>query len=310
MSKTAAARLSRAGGGEDPEAGDRLSGAACAVAGFLIWGLSPVYWKMLGHVPVFEILSHRIFWSFVFFIPLIAISSGRRRDILRAVKSVRISATLLLTTLLVGCNWLIYIWAVNHDHVMETSLGYYMSPLVSVFLGVFFLKERLRVFQIVSIALAAAGVLFLAVHHGKFPWVSLALAFTFALYGMARKTAAVGSVPGLFIETFLLLVPAAVWMAYVESHSGGHFLRDGAGTDLLLVGSAMLTGLPLLLFTMGARRLRLSTVGFLQYLTPSCTFLLAVFIYHEPFEFARMVAFVLIWIALLIYSVDMALSNR
>jgi len=288
---------------------EKISGVVSSIAGFLIWGFSPVYWKMLGHVPVFEILSHRIIWSFLFFLPLIA--WGKKwNELARALTDLKVMGALVLTTLLIGANWLGYIWAVNNGHVLQTSLGYYISPLVSVFLGVFFLKERLKRFQIAAIIIAGGGVLFLAIHHGSFPWISILLAGTFGLYGMVRKIASVGPVEGLLIETLILAVPALAFLFYIQSRSEGHFLQMNAETDFLLIGSALLTGLPLLLFSVGAKRLRLSTIGFLQYLTPSCTFFLAVFVYDEPFAFAQMVTFAAIWVALAIYSVGMILSGK
>ena len=288
---------------------EAISGVVASIAGFLVWGLSPVYWKMLGHIPVFEILSHRIIWSFLFFIPFMA--WGKKwAELTCALKDIRVMGALGLSTLLIGANWMGYIWAVNNGHVLQTSLGYYISPLVSVFLGVFFLKERLKRFQIAAIVIAGGGVLFLAIHHGSFPWISILLAGTFGLYGMIRKIASVGPVTGLLVETLLLSVPAAAFLFYIQTKSTGHFLQTGAVTDFLLIGSALLTGLPLLLFSVGAKRLRLSTIGFLQYLTPSCTFFLAVFVYDEPFAFAQMVTFVAIWAALIIYSTGMALSGK
>jgi chloramphenicol-sensitive protein RarD len=213
------------------------------------------------------------------------------------------------TTLIVGGNWFLFIWAINSGHILQTSLGYYIAPLVNVLLGVVFLKERLRRPQLAAVVLAAAGVGYLTLSYGQFPWVSLTLAVSFGLYGLIRKVAPVGALAGLTIETMLLSIPATAYLVYLDHTGRGAFLNAGLSTTLLLMGAALVTGLPLLLFTMGARRLRLSTLGFLQYIAPSCTFLLAVFIYREPIVPAQLFTFGMIWTALAIYSYDSVLYH-
>jgi len=211
---------------------------------------------------------------------------------------------LLFTALIVGGNWLLYIWAVNHDRLLQASLGYYINPLVNVVLGVVFLKERLRRPQIVAVVLAAAAVIYLTVYYGEFPWIALTLGVTFGLYGLIRKIAPVGSLVGLTVETLLLSIPALGYLFYLDSHGQGSIFRVGLKTDLMLMGCALVTAIPLLFFTLGARRLYLSTVGLLQYIAPSCMFILAVFLFREPFSSTQVVTFILIWTALAIYSTD------
>lgn len=286
-----------------------LTGAACASSAFLIWGLSPLYWKMLQEVPSLEIIMHRIVWSFLFLVPLLVICRGWRefRAVLRTGRTRRI---LLLTSVIAGSNWLVYVWAINHDMVLQASLGYYINPLVNVLLGLIFLRERLRPPQILAVALAGIGVLYLAILHGEFPWVALFLAFSFGFYGLIRKVAQVTALVGLSVETLLLTLPALSYLLYLDSAGGGTFLNTSPALDLLLIGAALMTAFPLLLFTIGARRLHLSTLGFLQYIAPSCSFLLAVFFFHEPLHRGQAWTFVFIWSALVIYSADSLFQYR
>jgi len=278
-------------------------GIACAVSAFLIWGLSPIYWKSLKAVPAFEILMHRMIWSFVFLMPLV-ISQGQWSEFVGALKNRRILGILTVTTLIVGANWFLFIWAINSDHILQTSLGYYINPLLNVVLGLVFLKERLRPLQVLAVLLAGLGVAYLTIQFGEPPWVALAIAFTFGFYALIRKVAPVSSLVGLSIETMLLSLPALGYLVYLDVNGQGAFLRLTWTLDLLMIGAALVTAFPLLLFTVGARRLNLATVGLLQYLAPSCTFLLAVFYYDEPFIKAQLWTFVMIWTALIIYSYD------
>ncbi len=280
-----------------------MAGVLYTVPAFLIWGITPVYWKQLKDVPSFEILMHRMIWSFLFILPLLLIQR-RGAGLFRMLKDPKIVAAMFLSTCMVAVNWFLFIWAINHDRILQTSLGYYINPLVNVFLGTVFLKERLRPPQAVALLFAATGVGFMTVHYGELPWIALSLAFTFGFYGLIRKVAAIGAMEGLGVETFLLSIPAAAYLLYIDSSGQGAFLRGDPGTDLLLMGAALATGLPLLLFNKGARRIDLKTVGFLQYIAPSCTFLLAVFIYNEPVSGVQLFTFILIWIALALYSTD------
>ncbi len=291
------------------ETSDSPLGVLLAASAFFIWGLSPIYWKALVSVPAFEILMHRMIWSFVFLAPLVLLR-GHLDDFLKAMSSGRTLLILMGTTVIVGGNWFLFIWAINSGHILQTSLGYYINPLVNVLLGVVFLKERLRRLQLVAVGLAAVGVFYLTLSYGQFPWVSLALAFSFGFYGLIRKVVPVGPLVGLTVETLLLSVPATAYLIYIDHAGHGAFLNAGTPITLLLMGAALVTGLPLLLFTMGTKLLRLATVGFLQYIAPSCTFLLAVFIYREPLVPAQLFTFGLIWTALAIYSYDSVRQYR
>ena len=285
------------------------AGVAYAGSAFLIWGLSPIYWKALASVPAFEILMHRMIWSFFFLAPFVLVKD-KRREFLQAVTTRSTLLILVFTTLIVGFNWFLFIWAINSGHILQTSLGYYINPLVNVLLGVIFLGERLRKLQLAAVGLAFIGVLYLTVTYGQFPWVSLALAFSFGFYGLIRKVAPVGPLVGLTVETALLTVPALAYLVYLDQLGVGAFLRTDAATSLLLMGAALVTGLPLLLFTNGTKRLHLTTIGFLQYIAPSGTFLLAIFVYHEPLRPAQLLTFILIWSALTLYSCDSVLHSR
>ena len=282
---------------------DTAWGVMYATSAFLIWGISPIYWKALGAVPALEIILHRIVWSFFFLVPLVMIMR-RWQEFKDALKNYHTLIILLFTALIVGGNWLLYIWAVNTDRLIQASLGYYINPLVNVVLGMVFLKERLRPPQIAAVILATAGVLYLTVYYGEFPWIALILAVSFGFYGLIRKIVPVGSLVGLTVETLLLSIPALAYLFYLDSHGAGVFWRVSLTMDLLLMGCAIATAMPLLFFTLGARRLNLSTVGLLQYIAPSCMFVLAVFLFREPFSKAQVVTFIFIWTALAIYSTD------
>ena len=282
---------------------DTLWGVTYAVAAFLIWGISPIYWKALRSVPALEIILHRIVWSFFLLVPLVIIMQ-RWQEFISVFKNLRTLLILLFTAIIVGGNWLLYIWAVNTDRLLQASLGYYINPLVNVVLGMVFLKEKLRPPQIMAVVLATAGVLYLTFYYGEFPWIALALAVSFGLYGLIRKVAPVGSVVGLAVETLLLSIPALVYIYHLDRLGQGSIFRVSLKLDLMLMGCSVVTALPLLFFTLGARRLYLSTMGLLQYLAPSCMFVLAVFLFREPFASAQVVTFILIWAALAIYSTD------
>ena len=280
-----------------------IIGAAYASSAFLIWGVSPIYWKAMRVVPALEIILHRIVWSFILLLPLIIILR-RWQEFVDALRNYRTLFILLFTATIVAGNWLLYIWAVNNDHLLQASLGYYINPLVNVVLGMVFLKERLRMLQAAAVILATAGVIYLTVYFGSFPWIALTLALAFGFYGLIRKVAPVGALVGLTVETLLLSIPALVYIVYLDSHGQGSIFRVSLKLDLLLMGCAPLTAIPLLFFTLGARRLYLSTMGLLQYIAPSCMFILAVFLFREPFVTAQVVTFILIWTALAIYSMD------
>lgn len=280
-----------------------VSGAAFAVAAYGAWGFNPIYFKALHQVPALEILGHRAIWSVLFLAGLVTLM-GRWRQVRAALATRRVLLVLVVTTAIVGGNWLLFIWAVNDGRVLEASLGYYMNPLVNMVLGVVALKERLTRAQLVAVALAAAGVLNLTLQLGIVPWVSLGLALSFGVYGLLRKTAAVASVEGLFIEVLLLMLPSLGLLLWLDAQGVGHFAREGRWTDLLLLLAGPITALPLIWFASAARRLKLAMLGFFQYLSPTIQFLLAVFVYGEPFSLPRLVTFALIWTAVAVVSVD------
>ena len=279
------------------ERGEQRAGVACAVGAFLMWGLFPLYWKPLAAVPALEVVAHRTFWGLV---SVTAWVTWRRRwaDVRVALARPRTLLMLTVTAALIATNWLTYIWAVINGHVVESSLGYYINPLVTVLLGVAVLGERMSRAQVVAVALAAAGVAILTVGYGRFPWIALLLAATFGLYGLARKTVAADAVTGLLVETAILAPLALAYLGVTAADGSGALGRGGALVDTLLVLSGAVTAVPLVLFTMGARRLPLSTLGLIQYISPSCQFLLAVLVFNEPFTLAHGAAFALIWIAL------------
>ncbi len=288
---------------------ETLLGLIYAGSAFLIWGLSPVYWKALSTVPALEITMHRVIWSFFFLMCLILLQR-RRHEFAGVLKNGRMLLTLFSTAILVSANWLLYIWAVNNNYMLQASLGYYINPLVNVVLGLLFLRERLRRPQILAVMLAAGGVLYLTIAYGELPWISLTLALSFGLYGLIRKVAPVGALVGLAVETMLLAPPAVIYLIYLNSQGVDTILRVSLKLDLLLIGCAPLTAAPLLFFTLGAKRLYLSTLGLMQYIGPSGMFLLAVFYYNEPFSANQVWTFAMIWAALVIYSTDSVIYYR
>ena len=273
------------------------------VAAFMIWGLVPGYWKLLRFVPATEILAHRFVWTSVFMVLLLTWQQ-RWPEVLANLRSRRTALLCVASGAAIAINWFVFIWAVNAEHVLETSLGYFMSPLVNMLLGAIFLRERLTRAQFVSVLLASSAVFYLTFGFGRLPWVALALCFSFGLYGLLRKVSGAASIPGLFIETIVMMPVALIYLVHLGRLHTLQFGLSSPGTSLLLVSTGIVTGLPLLWFAHAARHLRLTTVGFLQYLSPSCTFFLGVFAFHEPFQRAQMLAFGLIWIALAVFTAD------
>ncbi len=290
-------------------ASQSLIGGIYAATAFVIWGLSPIYWKALHTVPALEIILHRVLWSFVFLMPLVWF--GRHRPMfMRMFKQPKLMAILLFTSILVAGNWLLYIWAVTHGRVLQASLGYYINPLVNVLLGMVFLRERLRKAQVAAVLLAVVSVVNLTAQYGIFPWVSLTLAFSFGAYGLIRKVVAVGSLDGLAMEILWLAGPALIWVMHMHADHTGLFLRSGTHIDWLLAGTGVITSVPLLLFNLGAKRITLSSLGFIQYIAPTCMLVLGITIFGEPFTKSQIITFGLIWSALAIYSTDMVMAHR
>ncbi len=284
------------------------AGAAYAVAAFGFWGLTPVFYKWLADVPPLEVLCHRVIWSVVFGAAFLFIRKDWGR-VAETVRRRRVLAVLGLTAALVSVNWLVYIYAVVTDRVMATSLGYYINPLVNVLLGMIFLGERLSRGRVVAVALAVAGTTSLAVHLGGLPWISLTLAFSFGFYGLIRKHLGLPGMPALFVETALMAPLAVAVLAWLAGQGQSAFTADPRHA-MLLVLAGPVTLLPLLWFAEAARRLPLNSVGFVQYLAPTLTFLLAVVVYDEPLTRAWLVTFIFIWAALAVFTADSVRAHR
>ena len=285
---------------------DERSALIAGFAAFATWGLIPVYWKLLKTVSAAEILAHRFVWTTVF---LIVLLTWQRRwpELREAARSRRTLLYCLASGLALSINWLFFIWAVNVGRVVETSLGYFMTPLVNVLFGAIFLRERLTRWQLVSVLLALVGVLNLTLGYGKFPWVAMVLCVSFGLYGLLRKKSGTRPIPGLFLETTLLTPIALLYLLNLQR--GGVLIFGPAHWSfvLLLVSTGVVTGLPLVWFGHAARHLRLTTIGFLQYLAPTGSFFLGVFLYHEPFTRAHLITFTFIWTALAVFTVEAVL---
>jgi chloramphenicol-sensitive protein RarD len=280
-----------------------------AVGAYALWGLLPVYWKLLNHVPVMQLLSHRIVWSFVTIMVVILLS--RQWTMFRkAISNRRVLGIYVVTALLVGVNWLIYVWAVQHGFVVETSLGYFINPLISVLMGVIFLRERLRIGQWAPIGIATLGVLYLTFSYGSLPWISLSLAFTWATYALVKKLAPLSSLYGLALETAVLLLPAFFYLLFLEGKSQGVFLHEAPTSDLLLIGTGIATTVPLLLFALAVVRIPLSLTGILQYIAPTIQFLLGVFVFKEGFSRSQFIGFSLVWLALILFAVEGLITLR
>ena len=279
------------------------SGLAAAVSAFAMWGLFPLYLRPLSGVPTLQVMSHRIVWCCLLVFAWLVLR-GEVGSVRAALANAGTRRRLAASAVFISMNWLIYVWAVANGHVVDASLGYFINPLFSVVLGVFVLGERLNRAQWTAVALAAAGVLYLAVVLGRPPWIALWLAGSFGMYGLIRKVVAVEAVPGLATETLLLAPFALAFLAWSQWQGSGALGHSGPTVDALLVGSGLVTAMPLALFAYGARRIPLSTLGLVQYIGPTLQFLIGVFVFHELFPRARAAGFVMIWSALAIYAAD------
>lgn len=283
------------------------TGFLAAFSAFTIWGISPLYWKLLADVGALEAVSHRVIWSLVMLAVVMALGSGF--SIFSRLRSdPKLALTLATTTALTATNWLLFVWAIFRGRVLEASLGYFIAPLLNVLLGRIFLGERLRPWQRAAVLLATTGVVWRMLHLGSLPWIPLSLALTFSVYGLIRKRAPVGALDGLFVETLFAAPLALAWVAWLTWQGGNHMGQPA--TLLALIGTGFVTALPLFLFAYGARRLSLTTLGFAQYISPSLEFVLAVFVFHEAFDHIALVGFVCIWIALGIFSLDAMRASR
>ncbi len=277
-------------------------GVLYAISAYLLWGFFPIFFKLISVAPPLQILAHRFFWSFLFLIILIVALKQWPRFKASITKRIIVSYT--FAGIILAINWGTYIYAVNSDRVLESSLGYFINPMVSVLLGVIFLKEQLRLGQWIPVGLAAAGVIYLTVIFGSIPWIALVLAFSFGLYGLIKKTSPLDSLPGLTLETGMLFIPAMAYLVLQEVNGVGAFGHTGLSTGILLALCGVVTAVPLLLFSAGTKRINLSTIGILQYITPSIQFLLGVLLFKEPFNAQRLVGFILIWVGLMIFTAE------
>jgi chloramphenicol-sensitive protein RarD len=289
----------------------RLSprGLLAGAGAFTIWGVFPVYLHPLRDVPALQVIAHRVVWSCLFILAWM-VWRGELRDLSAIFTRRALWTRLLLSAALISTNWLVYVWGVSHGHIVETSLGYYISPLMNVVLGIFILRERLNAVQWLAIALAAVAVVYITLEAGRPPWIAFALAVSFSLYGLVRKVISVEALPGLATETILLIPLAVAYLLWCEANGSGALTREGAEVAALLVGSGLVTAVPLFLFAYAARLLPYSTVGVLQYIGPSLQLACGVWLFHERFDGARAAGFVLIWVALAIYATDGVLRSR
>jgi chloramphenicol-sensitive protein RarD len=293
------------------QSGDSPKGFAFALSAYFLWGFLPLFMKAISHIPAPEIIAHRIIWS----IPVagvVLVATGRTADLKVALKSPRTLAMAALTASIITINWGIYVWSIAAGRALESALGYYINPLFSVFLGAVLLREKLSVSQWVAIGLAVCAVAILTIEAGGLPWVSLGLAISWGFYAFFRKTLPVGPNQGFLLEVMLLSVPAMAYIGYVETQGQGHFGDTGIADVLWLLACGLVTAVPLILYANGAKLLRLSTIGIMQYIAPTMIFVIAVFVFKEPFGLSKLVAFAFIWAALLVFTWPMlrALTAR
>jgi chloramphenicol-sensitive protein RarD len=278
-----------------------------AISAFLMWGVLPVYWKQLKAVSAMEILAHRIIWSLVFL--LLVLLGSRKfkpfvRECIEVFRDKKRFSILVLSAVFLNINWLTYIWAVNHDYIVQTSLGYYINPILSVFLGLIVLKERLSTLLWISFSLILLGVMMMVFKAGIFPWIGLILAFSFALYGLLKKLNPLPAISSLTLETLISSAPSIGYLLFIASKGQSSFFQGFSSIQLFLMGGGAVTALPLIFFSMGAKRLPLYMIGFFQYIGPSIALFLGVFLYHETFSLAHLLSFSLVWLGLTVFSLN------
>ena len=283
-------------------------GILYGIGAYVAWGFFPIYWKMLHHVPAIQLIGHRIIWSFLLLIVVILFT--KQWTEFRKTVNVRVLRIYTIAALLIGVNWFLYVWAVNANFIVETSLGYFINPLLSVLMGVIFLKERLRLAQWIPVLLAAIGVTYLTFVYGRPPYIALSLALSFGLYGLVKKLSPLGSLYGLTIETGILFIPALLYLIVMQAKNTASFLNTGITSDMLMIGAGLVTTVPLLMFASAARSIPLWVVGLLQYIAPTLQFLIGVFIYKEPFSHNQLIGFGIVWAALLVFLVENYIANR
>jgi chloramphenicol-sensitive protein RarD len=290
--------------------GDRVKkGIWLAIGAYTIWGLFPIYWRLLETIPAVQLVAHRIVWSFALLAIVLTVARQWRAFRAEAARW-RIIRIYFIAGVLLSVNWGVYVWAVNAGFVVESSLGYFINPLVSVLLGVVILRERLRRGQWIAVGLAAAGVLYLTVIYGAPPWIALVLAFSFGLYGLVKKTAPLGALHGLSLETGLLFIPMLLYLIATEAQGQGSFLHSAGVSTLLIIGTGIVTVVPLLMFASAVRRIPLSLVGILQYIAPTLQFLIGVAIFQEPFAPNQLIGFGLVWLAVIVFTTESMWTRR
>jgi chloramphenicol-sensitive protein RarD len=278
-------------------------GILSGVIAYFIWGLFPIYWKLLDKVPALQLLGHRIIWSFIL-LALFLFLNRRWQELRSLAFRPKIFRLYFLAAILIGFNWFIYVWSVNSGYILDASLGYFINPLLSVFMGVVFLRERLRIWQWISVSLAGLGVIYLTAGYGRFPWIALTLAFTFGFYGFVKKLAPLSSIYGVALESGILFIPGLAFLSFQEAMGNGAFGHMGLSSDLLMAGAGVMTTIPLILFTSAAKEVPLVTLGLIQYITPTSQFLLGVFVYGEKFDMSRALGFIIVWIGLAIFCIE------
>ena len=273
-----------------------------------MWGLFPLYWPLLQPASALEIVSHRAVWTMVFCIIVLALTHALKST-LATFKRPKVAAKLFATTVLISINWLVYIWATNNNHVVEASLGYYINPLIMIAFGVILLKEKMHTLQWVAVSIATIGVIILTVDYGRLPWVALALALSWGIYGLIKKQLGLGALEGLAIETMIAFIPYCGYLIFIGAKGDGQF-GNGIGLTALLISAGAVTAIPLLLFNGSTNRLPFSTIGLLQYITPTIQFSIGVWVNHEAMPAARWVGFIFIWMALITLAGDLIKSSR
>jgi chloramphenicol-sensitive protein RarD len=284
-------------------------GILSGLGAYALWGFFPIYWKFLHDVPALQVIGHRIGWSFLLLIAIILVS-GQWMEFRVSALQPKVIGIYTIAAILLSVNWLVYVWGVNAGFIVETSLGYFINPLLSVLLGVLFLRERLRPTQWIPVTIAAIGVIYLTALYGRLPWIALSLAFSFGFYGLVKKLAPLGSLHGLTLETGIVFPVALLYLLIIEVRGSGAFLHQSTLIDVFLIGAGVVTTIPLLMFASAARQIPLTVMGLLQYIAPTLQFLIGIFLYKEPFEQSHLIGFGLVWVALVIFWVENYLSRR
>jgi len=284
-------------------------GILYGIGAYALWGFFPIYWKFLHDVPALQVIGHRIAWSFVLLAVYIFLTR-QWKEFRSAAFQWKTIGIYSIAAVLLSLNWLIYVWGVNAGFIVETSLGYFINPLLSVLLGVIFLRERLRLMQWLPVGLATVGVIYLTLAYGRPPWIALSLAFTFGFYGLVKKLSPLGSLYGLTLETGIVFPLALIYLAFVGLNGSGAFLHDGIFIDILLAGAGFVTTIPLLMFASAAKQIPLTIVGLLQYIAPTLQFLIGVFLYKEAFDSSHLIGFAFVWVALILFAIENFVANR